>query len=350
MSVITTLLSSDALEPTSRQNINTNFANLNADKQEKPVGAVTNNIVLFGASNVLVDSGKGVPAGTIVGTTDAQALTNKDLSSTTNTFPATLVTTTGVQTLTNKTLTSPVISDFTNAGHNHQNAAGGGTLDGSVIATGTVPVARLPVMVASGASHAAGIAPDPGAVAGTTKFLREDGTWQAPASGGDYVFLATATLNPGAAIFTISGLSTAAYSFLDIEVIFPTMGNVVITLQFNGDTALHYQWAYSQGGHNGQTNAFSTGDTKLSVGPSPNGGGTSGKYMRLRVQNSLMGTTNVHTLSGMFFGDDFFAGTSGFYLSMFSGNWTNAATSITSITLNGGTMPTGTVIRVYGIT
>ncbi len=36
----------------------------------------------------------------------------------------------------------------------------------------------VPVMVASGASHAAGHVPDPGAAAGTTKYLREDGTWQ----------------------------------------------------------------------------------------------------------------------------------------------------------------------------
>lgn len=43
------------------------------------------------------------PSGTIVGTTDAQ-------------------------TLTNKTLTTPTIGDLTNATHNHQNAAGGGQL------------------------------------------------------------------------------------------------------------------------------------------------------------------------------------------------------------------------------
>lgn len=34
------------------------------------------------------------------------------------------------------------------------------------------------VMGGSGASHASGLVPDPGATAGTTKFLREDGTWQ----------------------------------------------------------------------------------------------------------------------------------------------------------------------------
>jgi hypothetical protein len=36
------------------------------------------------------------------------------------------------------------------------------------------------VMVASGASHASGLAPDPGATAGTTRFLCENATWVAP--------------------------------------------------------------------------------------------------------------------------------------------------------------------------
>ncbi len=44
------------------------------------------------------------------------------------------VTLTGTQTLTNKTLTAPVIGDFTNATHNHQNAAGGGTLAEAALA------------------------------------------------------------------------------------------------------------------------------------------------------------------------------------------------------------------------
>jgi len=50
--------------------------------------------------------------------------------------------------------------------------------------SGSATVSQLPVMVASGGSHAAGIVPDPGATAGTTKFLREDATWVVPAGGG----------------------------------------------------------------------------------------------------------------------------------------------------------------------
>lgn len=40
--------------------------------------------------------------------------------------------------------------------------------------------ADYPVFVASGALHAAGAVPDPGVTSGTTKFLREDATWQTP--------------------------------------------------------------------------------------------------------------------------------------------------------------------------
>lgn len=44
--------------------------------------------------------------------------------------------------------------------------------------------ADLPVFGASGGSHSAGAVPDPGAGAGTTRFLREDATFAVPAAGG----------------------------------------------------------------------------------------------------------------------------------------------------------------------
>jgi len=48
--------------------------------------------------------------GAVVGTTNTQVLTNKDLSSATNTLSTSVVTLTGTQTLTGKTLTSPTIT------------------------------------------------------------------------------------------------------------------------------------------------------------------------------------------------------------------------------------------------
>jgi hypothetical protein len=46
------------------------------------------------------------------------------------------------QTLTNKTLTTPTIASFTNAGHNHADAAGGGQLSLTTAVTGILPSAN----------------------------------------------------------------------------------------------------------------------------------------------------------------------------------------------------------------
>lgn len=45
----------------------------------------------------------------------------------------------------------------------------------------------IKAMGASGSSHASGLVPDTPSTAGTTKFLREDGTWQIPESEGSVI-------------------------------------------------------------------------------------------------------------------------------------------------------------------
>ncbi len=55
-----------------------------------------------------------------------------------------------------------------------------GGLNGASINSGTIAPAYLPLFGPSGTAHASGIVPDPGATAGSTRFLREDGTWAAP--------------------------------------------------------------------------------------------------------------------------------------------------------------------------
>lgn len=54
-----------------------------------------------------------------------------------------------------------------------------GTTNGD--STNGVNLGTINVFKASGTNHAIGLVPDPGATAGTTKFLREDGSWQVPA-------------------------------------------------------------------------------------------------------------------------------------------------------------------------
>jgi lysophospholipase L1-like esterase len=70
---------------------------------------------------------------------------------------------------------------------------------------GAVAAAQLPVFRASGASHAQGAVPDPGATAGATRYLREDGTWATPAG----------TLAGGSSVGSVlSATATADYDFL----------------------------------------------------------------------------------------------------------------------------------------
>jgi hypothetical protein len=59
-----------------------------------------------------------------------------------------------------------------------------GALSAANLTSGTVPTARLSLFGASGTNHAAGIVPDPGTTAGTTRYLREDGTWSTPTGTG----------------------------------------------------------------------------------------------------------------------------------------------------------------------
>jgi hypothetical protein len=58
-----------------------------------------------------------------------------------------------------------------------------GGVSGAAVTSGTISAARLPLFGPSGTTHAAGVVPDPGATAGATRYLREDGTWSVPAGG-----------------------------------------------------------------------------------------------------------------------------------------------------------------------
>ena len=86
-----------------------------------------------------------------------------------------------------------------------------GTLSATDVASGTLTPARLPVFGGSGAAHAAGAVPDPGATAGTARFLREDGAWaQAGTSGGGGGTSGTASINGGSIDNTSIGQTTPA--------------------------------------------------------------------------------------------------------------------------------------------
>ena len=85
-----------------------------------------------------------------------------------------------------------------------------GAVSGASINSGTIASAHLPLFGPSGTAHAPGIVPDPGATAGSTRFLREDGTWVAPTggSGGS----GTVTAVTGTTPVVSSGGATPAIS------------------------------------------------------------------------------------------------------------------------------------------
>jgi hypothetical protein len=85
-----------------------------------------------------------------------------------------------------------------------------GFVSGASINSGTIAAARLPLFGPSGSTHAPGIVPDPGATAGSTRYLREDGTWVAPSGGGGGS--GTVTSVTGTAPVVSSGGTTPAIS------------------------------------------------------------------------------------------------------------------------------------------
>jgi lysophospholipase L1-like esterase len=70
------------------------------------------------------------------------------------------------------------------------------TVHGAVTGSfsGSITPASLPVFVGSGSGHQPGGVPDPGATAGSTRFLREDGTWISPVGSSAGIFTTLDTL------------------------------------------------------------------------------------------------------------------------------------------------------------
>jgi len=108
--------------------------------------------------------------------------TGISISGNTISIDSSVVTLTGTQTLTNKTLTTPSISSFANATHNHTNAAGGGQLTDAAFSsaigttkggTGLTSYALGDIIYASAANTLSKLA---GNITTDTKILTQTGT------------------------------------------------------------------------------------------------------------------------------------------------------------------------------
>lgn len=119
--------------------------------------------------------------GAVVGSTDTQALTNKDLSSGTNTFPTSLLTASGAATLTNKDLTSGTNTFPTSLTTN----SGAQTLTNKTISLGSNTVSATLAQLNTAVSDA-----DVASLAGTETLTNKTLTSPSisgPTFSGDYV-------------------------------------------------------------------------------------------------------------------------------------------------------------------
>jgi len=137
---------------------------------------------------------------TKVGITSSSDNTSLDFKTKEITGGDTAVGKTATQTLSGKTLTTPTIASFVNATHNHQNAAGGGSLDAAAIGSGTVATARL----GSGSAT-------------SSTYLRGDQTWQPITAGAT----ATSLLPiPGMGSVSLTSSSIATATTMQVGLIF----------------------------------------------------------------------------------------------------------------------------------
>jgi hypothetical protein len=110
----------------------------------------------------------------------------------------------------------------------------------------TSDVVTPPVFGASGSGHATGLVPDPGTTTGSTRYLREDGNWVAPAGGGGFpVVVAHASL---------SGQTGAVSNIINytptVDGTFRLTATLYLTAACTAGTIQVQQLMYPVSGHN----------------------------------------------------------------------------------------------------
>jgi hypothetical protein len=262
---------------------------------------------------------------------------------------------------------------------------------GPITVTGTIGISDC---VASGGSHARGAVPDPGASAGTTKFLREDCTFAVPAGSGvsvttkgdlqtydtgparlpvganGKVLVADSTATPGLSYWggwvQISKITTAASqatvdftsipaNYTDLIVIYQARSNVSgngegMYCKFNNDgTSGNYATGEALQGNATTASAFTLPPTAAGVYTATLGGtNVTANYAssgQILVANYL-GTTFYKDLVSSF---GLWYGSTSAYRTFYMGTW-KSTVAITRLTFS---VPTsflnGSVFTLYGV-
>lgn len=138
-----------------------------------------------------------------------------------------------------------------------------------VVANALVPVGgSTPAVGASGAAHSGGDVPDPGPVAGTSRFLREDAIWAIPPGGGQAANVSAATTVTTQAALAVNAAGGA------VAVTLPPVAqaNGPVRIFKSDSSANAVTIAPSAGTINGAANvSITTQYAKLTCWPFPNG-------------------------------------------------------------------------------
>lgn len=223
---------------------------------------------------------------------------------------------------------------------------------GTITTTGTIGVNDF---VASGASHARGTVPDPGASAGTTKFLCEDATFKIPgaSSGGSFVLITQSTANNTSTTVAFPNVFTSTYDqyFVLIESLDNATNATTVNITFStdGSTYLNANYQMAVSGLDTASGAINLGTASAAqiqpITVAKNNGAFftsgyfyffnvndtgSGKLMGMFLESMSNSTGNLTFRHGVG-GNTTTSALTGFQIATGAGNWVSGRVSIYGI-------------------
>lgn len=208
-----------------------------------------------------------------------------------------------------------------------------------------------PTMVASGASHAGGHVPDPPSVSGTTKYLREDGTWAVPPGAATLISAVLVGTDVSAPAASVTINVPGGYKAYLVKLVGrgdAALTNASIQLRLNADTGANYNVQRAGAANTTVNGTRQTAQTSMFVGYVPAASASASRFSGCEITVLYPDRTDHHRVVQSLGMLPDSPGTEAHY---WAGNWMNAANAVSSITLfpSSGNFVSGTYIAVWGL-